>query len=210
MQTAIQQNNINFKSTPRHKMQLIRRNFFRQTPVGVVFSELNPCDEKDKEALGAIKFIWPRRDLYDLQDLFYNDFVKRPYEQFYAMELDNRNSLEQRIIGLMCLHEEKLIMLRTSPDFAKENKYRKIKGIGEVLLGEAVNILRGNPQRQLRFCSTNDGFYLHVFDDAGMVQNTDYQMFPRKENRTDFTVQSSGLDKLLTCISKKYNIDFTA
>lgn len=210
MQIQSQKNNVSFTSTPIHTITLKKlTNGVENGTIKAVFSKLNPFDIKDIESIEKIKETWS--DPEKLIHSFYRHFKeKKSDNEFFAIELDEKNGLSKTILGLLntCfLPKDKmyhLLTINTKPNFIKGRKDKEIKGIGEIMLGEAIQQAKQKKVDSFNFISLADNFYDHTFEKAKLK-------FHKSENSyAHYIIESEDFDKYIEYCEKKYGNNFSA
>lgn len=203
MKISSQNNNINFTSTPIHKVNLINAKDGSFIPA--VFSQLDPDNLLDISAIKQIQKNW--RGPSFLVDQFYNDFFhSKNVEKYHAIELLNNDPLEKRIIGLtesrIDHSDYELSLLFVKPELTQKVGKRKIKNIGELLLGEIFNLAKKANASSLEFLSSNTGFYNKTFERAlpGLYKPEDNDMV------FSFEIKRKTFDKYIDYWKKKFGI----
>lgn len=208
MLTSVQNNNINFKSTPIHKIKLFKVSNEKVCgTVDAVISKLNSSDYYDIE---KIKNNWDS----DLIDSFTYNFgvnCKVKNNNFYAIELINQEPLSKKIVGLMYDETKvnddeylKLNYILTHPQFNKKVKNRELKGIGEILFYKAFSDAKITKANKLDFVSINNGFYNNTFNNAKIGFTDKNKYYPLKHK---YSIDKSSFDKYLNYCKEKYGFD---
>lgn len=157
------------------------------------------CDHKNGWKPGA-----PDQIFFTLFDHFKDRTISgKDTSKYYAVTIpDGKNS---KILGCMnasinnTLGFNKALLddLYVSNNFAHRNSSRDIKGVGEVLVSQAIKFAKEAKAKTLDFLSLADNFYIHSFTSA-KLNNT------RTENSSNFHVNSSEFNKYLDFCNKKY------
>lgn len=198
-------NNVEFKSIPIYQVNV--RNADNGL-VKAVFSELKATCEEDKLAIIKIKNSWENSYLLDgffedFKDTFSSD------KNFNAIELLGKAPLGERIIGLVqtqFMYANDLFgtYIFSRPDLKKQVVCRKIKNVGEVLLGSIMKMAKEKNSTHFNFRSSNDSFYYKTFDDAKI------QPYVMKGRRlTEFSINSKEMQKYIEYCQNKFKIDFS-
>jgi len=216
-QNQFHKKQVSFKSKPLHYVNL--KKFTNNVDDGfikAVFSELNPSNSVDKEAIKEIRESWKDNSTAgDFCDYFICDsHIKHPSSfaiknptKYFCIELINKNPLGQRIIGVLKTFPDLKIpdyyylsRIATKNEFRYGDSERSIKNIGEILLGESFNETKKRNFSGLTFTSLCDEFFETSFNNAGI----DF-----KNRWGDFTIEKGELNKYLEYIQKKFNINFS-
>lgn len=229
MKVSSQNNKVNFTSTPIHKVNLI--NVKDGSFIPAVFSQLNPNNQLDAKAIKYIQKTWEETPLLT-DHLYDDFMSVSNSEQYHVIELVNKAPLEQRIVGLIksrISHVEKhnglelmctgrindvkallelnkpqcsLSLLIVKPEFAKKNMLRKIKDIGELLLGEIFNLAKNADASSFVFNAANTDFYNKTFSRA-LADN----YIPHPSNTAShFNMKRDTFDKYLAYWKQKFGI----
>ena len=208
MQITNQNNRINFTSTPLHFVNLRNAD---NTFTKAVFSRLGPEDIKVVEEL---KDSWAVP--HGLMKDFYTDFLRQSADnEFHAIELIEEGSLAKKIIGVVFSSIDRygkenyvnMQSLVTKPELAAANKKRSLKGIGEVLLGEAFNLAKKANASDFSFTSAAYTFYKKTFKDAG-IEIRRFQNYDPYNDR--YCLHKDTFDKYINYCQDKYKTNFSA
>lgn len=195
------QNNINFKAIELQKVNL--KGVKAEAYVRAVLSKLNPDDDADVKTIERINNSWVRM-------LFYNpvgfDSFGEKGSQCYAIELQEQN-LDDKLAGLFKTVSEgdKLLLSKilTNPEIKHDAAKRTIKGAGEVMFGAISYIAQRTGVSNIRFISSNIGFFGRIFEKAGIDIT--------KESRFDrgtFTLYKADFDAYIKHCEEEFNFKF--
>lgn len=209
-------NNIYFTSTPLYRLNLTK--IVNEAENGVakgVFSKLNPKSELDIEAIKQIKESFTKIDANCPGQLLCRDFLNNSSDniEYYALELSEKPTLAERIVGLAQIYPEKrnylLPYLYVMPEFQKSNPNRTLKNAGKLLMSLIFNQVKNSRSTGLSFSSTNDNFYLKIFRDAN-IKLTGDSYFHRGKNYefSKFFIDRDDFDTYQNYIKNKFGIDF--
>lgn len=203
-------NNINFTSIPVHAVNLKKvTNGIENDSVKAIFSRLDIDDPKDLDTLRQLKDTWDDRD--KLVHSMYKHFkMKTPDNDYFAIELPGKDDLSERIVGLahtLYSQTNKTYELReliTKPCLQYYTDERKIKGIGEALLGEVVKQAKGKNANNVNFVSLAKNFYNKSLERA-KVNN-----FKLSENSFRYFISKENFDKYIQYCQDEYGDNFSA
>jgi len=216
MQVSNRNNNVNFTSTPLHYVNL--KNLAKDGGGGfvkAVLTRLDPNDKADLAALKEAKKSWKLK--HCVGDQFLTEFESQGMSfGFNAVELVSEEPLVKKIIGLVSTSIDdfdgislfSLNTLFTKPSFSKAMRSRKISGVGEIMLGEAIFNAKKSNSFDMSFNSSMSAvkFYKTTFEDAG-IELTSKKYNPQS---CDFRLFPEDFDKYINHVQKKYNMDFSA
>lgn len=211
MKILARTNDINFKSTPVHMVNV--RNAKTGELIPAIFSKLNPYDYHDVKAIKKIEQDWA--NCWLIPD-FCDRFFKGRDDSFCAIELISQKALAQKIIGLTSYSSDSfgLYKLMTKPALSDKNKEtRKIKNIGEVLLGAIFNQFKIRESNIIGFSSFEDasGFYTKIFDKANISGIwMDSERCNDGHIRTRFTLTKEQYEKYIDYWQNEYKIKISA
>lgn len=231
--TGMVSNSVNFGSTPLHQVNLRKGDgsgFVR----AVVSELDPKCEEdflalsqvaKDWNAgffVGKILNFFEacrgsltsHQNNPELQDWI----VKNNPQTYYAVELLHEAPLHEKIAGLLMatfkrntLHNCRnldLSLLQVRPDImyqdGVDNSARRIKGVGEVLVGQVFRHAKESAAPSITITSSNDYFYYETFKKSG-VEMIDDRLY---DYTAPFTIKSGEFDKYLGYTEQKYQIKF--
>lgn len=92
--------------------------------------------------------------------------------------------------------------LYVTDNFATRNDSRQVKGVGESLLAQAINLAKNIKANALAFQSIDDNFYIHSFNSANL-ENT------KSPNFSVFHVHDTEYNKYLDYCGSKYESNFS-
>lgn len=187
MRISCQKDNTSFKSMPIHGVHVI--DVQNKELIPAVFSKLDPQNFEDQEAIKEIASSWLKLDKFNLPKqikkistdntrIFYKFFKDLLDEDrnFYTLELPQKSGkskpLAKRIIGIMGIRESErnnrlcLSLLNTKPKFIFQHNQRQIKGVGENLFAEAINLAYEKGYFSVIIDSHNDPFYFGTLKNA--------------------------------------------
>lgn len=222
MEISSQNNNVIFTSTPIHRVNVINTKDGSFLPA--IFSKLDQKEPEDAKAIKKISSSWLKFETYNfpkqivktsknnlalLKSFFTGEVCD--YRSFYALELLQKPNaskpLAKRIIGIMCIRESVennrlcLALLNTKPKFIVQNDNRTIKGSGENLFAEAINLAKEKKFSSVIIDSYNDRFYLGTLRNAKIVD---------EELRESglFIIPQKYFNKYLDYWKKKFALNF--
>lgn len=172
---------------PIHSVHVI--NSQNNELIPAIFSKLDPQNFEDQAAIKEIASSWLKLDKFNLPkqikkistdniNIFYKFFKDLLDEdrKFYALELPQKpektKPLAKRIIGIMGIRESErnnrlcLSLLNTKPKFIVQHNQRRIKGVGENLFAEAINLADEKGYSSVIIDSHNDPFYWGTLKNA--------------------------------------------
>lgn len=212
MQILSSKQKINFTSTPIHYVSPRTVEGASQN-AKMLFSRLDINSRTDVDAIKQIQEqTWKNDD--NIKRTICRKFLGPNVSgDFFALEKQGEESLGERIVGLMNILKYKdsespvvnISYLVSKHNYLSNPKKRQVKGVGEILLGEAVNVAKKFGAR-LKVFSTNDNFYLHCFENARMRLN---ESVMTGIYGSDFTIMGYDLDRFLKYCSKKYKVDYS-
>lgn len=221
MISIIQRQNINFTSTPIHNVNLRKvTNGKEDGFISAVFSKLNLGDTEDKTALWHIQNTWDESEKKSkaVANTICKHFLAKKQERqadYFCLELENKESLGNRIIGLMELQPEKhdskdvlyLSLLTTKPDFIHKKENRTIKGIGEILVGEAINQAKKGNHSRLDIWAEDKGFFARIFEKTKI----DLEKILTRSNRDwdEYEIKREHFQQYLKECEKNYKTNFS-
>lgn len=212
MKITNQNTNVNFTSTPLHKVNIVSAKDGKLIPA--IFSELKPYGRNnDRTTIKEIAKTW-KSVPFLLTNIFSTNFCSKMDlgNNFYAVETLGEEPLAKRIVGLMQTLTEKdtpplnldkfdLELLIVKPDFAHTTKDRQFKNIGELLFGEAFNQAKKSNSDYIKFYSTEDDFYSKILKKATIDSSN---------NEHRFTIDKPNFDKYIDYWKTKFKIDLNA
>jgi len=215
MQISNRNDGTNFTSTPVRFVNLKNRAKTGDRFVKAVLTKLDPNDADD---LGALKMAiknWKAK--HSLGDDFLNKFEAKSRDfGFNAVELISEKPLAKRIVGLVStsiddLEGISLFSLETlfaKPNLTKRKWGRKISGIGEIMLAEAIFKAKQANSLTISFTSSTSAleFYTKSFKKAG-IELTKKNYIEKMKN---FWIENKDFDKYLKYIEKEYDMNFSA
>lgn len=200
-------NNISFKSTPLHHVNVLNAKTGELIPA--IFSKLNPKDNIDIDAITEIQRKW-----YDklVKDIFCPSFIEDSRNMadefpssYFCIEKEGNLPLYERILGLAETKTANskcyLRVMATKDDLQVENGERQIKGVGKVLLGSIINQTKRARASLLDIISSNDLFYYKVLQDEMKIKI--------EQKKQDLIVKKKYFDKCIDYFKKQFNIDFS-
>lgn len=193
-------NNVNFTSTPLHRVNLINAKDGSFIPA--IFSKLNKEDAIDKEALEHIMDTWNSSLAHD----YYYNFRNNNH-LFNAIELLGSEKLEERIVGLAESNSHNLFLLITKPKLSEKNKInRQIKNIGEKLLGEIFSQSKNAKADYLDFEALKNAvdFYKKSFERAGIKYTSEIKEPKHINSEVLFSINQDQFNKYINYIKKKF------
>lgn len=212
----IQQININntrlkpnFTAKPLYNIKLLDNAGNKITDALVV--ELEKGKKEDLKALEEIEKTCDRNDIFNVPNRLFLSIIdhfksnKNNEERFFAVTTPYKKKLN--ILGCMYTSPNEktnkttlfLDKLFVRQDVANRNNQRKIKGVGEALLGESITLAKDAKYKALEFLSIADEFYDHSLNSAKV---TNY----REKNCSFFHIKEDFFDKFIKYCSNKYNI----
>ena len=211
MQILNQKNNVNFTSRPIHCVNIRDAD---NKLVKVVFSKLDPKCGVDKAAIKKLQNSWEVP--HELMKDFYAEFsCPKDGKEFNAIELPGIGPLHKKILGVvysktyMLHNQERMSMplLITNPDLKHENGLRKLKGIGEIMLGEVFNRAKKTKAPELEFNSEANKFFRKFFSRAKVKITDDVNYNPYN---SFFHIGQEDFDKCIDWCQKKHKTNFSA
>lgn len=207
MKIANQNNNVNFKSVPLYNLTLTRG---RET-VPAVFSKLEPQNPIDLEAVMKIKDNWESSmaTLWFcpkfIEDSHPSDFSLP--SQYNCIEVVGKEALDKRILCLTenFLHSfgniktNFLNTIVTKKEFQRGNDKRQMQNIGSLMLGGFFKDSKRKNVTKIKIDSVNNGFYINVFEKAGI--NFDME-------GDTFIISNDEFDKYLDYCKRELNTNF--
>lgn len=208
MLTTLSPNNTSFTSLRIGQATLIRKGLLDR-PANFNISRLNPKNFGDCQAIFDIQRLWHQNGESDpLTNYFFNEFVQdQQHGEFYCVEKPGKQTLGERMAGVCEVYGNQLVALRTSPHNGQQ-KSRKVAGIGEVLLGHCLSIVRQKQHSKMYINSVNDSFYRNVFHNAGMTEGVDYSFSPASEQYSDIYVDLNRCINLFRRLNGVYKTNF--
>lgn len=214
MQILNQNNNIKFTSTPLYHVNLKRVGNNADGFERAIISKLNPYDKIDDSAIKNIRNHLIHNEMYERQHCVGTDFCEEFEDHFLdmanfnAIELINNEELSKKIIGLVSFYKNlsgkmRLKLLFTMPNCQNANQKRKIKGIGEIALGNVFNQAKELNAKEITIDSSNSAvkFYEKTFKKAGIN--------PKLQKGQSFIIKNNDFEKYLNYIKNEYKIDFS-
>lgn len=202
----------NFRAIPLYDVTLLDK--LGEKGIKATVVELEKNNAKDIFAIDEVAKQCDRKNSWLTQKpdwIFFSilDHFKRPNEirktKYYAVTVPDKDNF--KILGCMSLNENsrtegKLLWLNdlfVSNDVAKRNESRNLRGVGEVLLGEAIRLAKNSKNFALDFISVADKFYDHSFNNA-KIGNARL-----RDTSAEYRVEQSKFDKFLEYCDKKYS-----
>lgn len=209
MKVVNQNNNIAFKSTPIHRVNV--RDAKTGELIPAVFSKLT-ANYHDVREIEKSQCFWNN----GIANIICSHFIDKPKSSdFWAIEVINTKDLNQRLVALAETNmptESKYLDLE---NIAVKNSLsynskggRWFKKIGEVLFGSIINQAKRNQADYFHVCSNINSipFYDAILSNAGISPAKCH--LTKKANV--FFLDRKNIDKYLTYISNEYQINFTA
>lgn len=211
MQISNQKNSVNFTSRPIHYVNI--RNADNKF-VKAVFSRLDPKCGVDKAAIEKLQNSWEVP--HELMKDFYAEFsCPKDGKEFNAIELPGKGPLHKRILGVvysktyMLWNKEHMSMplLITNPEIKYGRESRKLKGIGEIMLGEVFNRAKKMNVPELEFNSEANKFFRKFFrhTKVKIVDGVNFNPYNRF-----FHISQENFDKCINWCQKKHQTNFSA
>lgn len=218
--SSVENNNLNFKSTPVHYVNLKR---VEGGLTQAVFSKLNPNNSVDKKALSYVLRTW--EDSPIIEDIYTNftNYTNTSNSEYYAIELPGNESLGKRIAGLAHIIKKQdcdsdkmfqkleISEIAVNPKFKHNRLTSPYKNIGEVILGTIFNIAQQSKVAFVEFSSICDDFYNRTFKDARVtckrrLEGSRYYAGHRVKR---FKILSEKFEKYIAYCRKEFGIDFS-
>ena len=183
----------------------------------VVISEFDPKDAGDFAALKKISEEWKGADYIKNILISFNRSAKYYQTEgnipdkykYYAVEIPNNEPLHKKTLGLISIFSNpsnslEIDHLQVKPDLKhQKDKTRKIKGIGEMLVGKVFEVANTNRSKISEIglipSTGAQDFYEKMFQKAD-IQN--------KGQWEEFVIDSSDFPKFLKYIEYKYQTKF--
>lgn len=210
MLVSFQKNNTPFTSQPLYNVNLIKLKDGKEIGFAdAILSKLSPTDIEDCKAIEIIKDIWGQKSALAKQ--FCESFLAKPPEtdEFYVLErkgeiigLSQTSFLD--FVSQKFLRGSRLVV---HPDFRKEsNSKRELKGIGEILYGNAFKRAKELEVTDFDFYSANDSYHKKTFENAQVQCRIEGH--PEKQNK-HFLVSPDYFQNYLDYCKRIYKTDFS-
>lgn len=213
-----QDKNVNFKSIPLQKVKL--RSVRSGRPVEAVLLRLNSRDESDQIVMRKVRDGWLSKQETATSNVIIKQMLsvfehRKASDAFYAIERPGSEPLEQRIIGMMYLDKHEIVYIKAKPKTNITSDEADLKGVGEMLLGKALDVFYRRGREYVPFISAQDNFYYHVFSDKANLQRAKYADYVAADHMDEechifkvFTVYRNGMKKFLEYIQREYSTTF--